>query len=175
MRFVDPSGLIVWPYTDTHRNRNAHNKCPKKAPTKGTCAGKLKDDKGNEWFPDYPTGAAEFHGGNNGFRRPDPDGSGGGFQCFYDWGSDYPIFIELLTPKELILCRRFSRHRTLTQCLNVSKPNTTSIGRPQKATLTSSRLVISDAHEGLKAAAKVLSTTWQRCRVHFLRCPRRLG
>jgi len=32
------------------------------------------------------------------------------------------------------------------------------------------RLVISDAHEGLKAAAaKVLKATWQRCRVHFLR------
>lgn len=32
------------------------------------------------------------------------------------------------------------------------------------------RLVISDAHEGLKAAAaKVLQATWQRCRVHFLR------
>jgi putative transposase len=32
------------------------------------------------------------------------------------------------------------------------------------------RLVISDAHEGLKAAvAKVLNATWQRCRVHFLR------
>lgn len=32
------------------------------------------------------------------------------------------------------------------------------------------KLVISDAHEGLKAAvAKVLKTTWQRCRVHFLR------
>ena len=32
------------------------------------------------------------------------------------------------------------------------------------------KLVISDAHEGLKAAAaKVLSSTWQRCRVHFLR------
>ena len=31
-------------------------------------------------------------------------------------------------------------------------------------------LVISDAHEGLKAAAaRVLSTTWQRCRVHFMR------
>ncbi|MBC4019407.1 IS256 family transposase [Siccirubricoccus deserti] len=30
------------------------------------------------------------------------------------------------------------------------------------------RLVISDAHEGLKAAvAKVLRATWQRCRVHF--------
>ena len=30
------------------------------------------------------------------------------------------------------------------------------------------KLVISDAHEGLKAAAsKVLKTTWQRCRVHF--------
>ncbi|QCG94851.1 hypothetical protein E6C67_13420 [Azospirillum sp. TSA2s] len=32
------------------------------------------------------------------------------------------------------------------------------------------RLVISDAHEGLKAAiSQVLSATWQRCRVHFLR------
>ncbi|HMT22129.1 MAG TPA: IS256 family transposase [Promineifilum sp.] len=32
------------------------------------------------------------------------------------------------------------------------------------------KLVISDAHEGLKAAVtKVLSATWQRCRVHFLR------
>ena len=32
------------------------------------------------------------------------------------------------------------------------------------------KLVISDAHEGLKAAiARVLSATWQRCRVHFMR------
>lgn len=32
------------------------------------------------------------------------------------------------------------------------------------------RLVISDAHEGLKAAiAKVLTASWQRCRVHFVR------
>jgi putative transposase len=32
------------------------------------------------------------------------------------------------------------------------------------------RLVISDAHEGLKAAiARVLNATWQRCRVHFMR------
>jgi putative transposase len=32
------------------------------------------------------------------------------------------------------------------------------------------KLVISDAHEGLKAAAaKVLHATWQRCRVHFMR------
>jgi putative transposase len=32
------------------------------------------------------------------------------------------------------------------------------------------RHLISDAHEGLKAAArKVLGTTWQRCRVHFMR------
>jgi len=35
------------------------------------------------------------------------------------------------------------------------------------------KLVISDAHEGLKTAvAKVLHASWQRCRVHFLRnCP----
>ena len=32
------------------------------------------------------------------------------------------------------------------------------------------KLVISDSHEGLKAAAaKVLKATWQRCKVHFLR------
>jgi putative transposase len=32
------------------------------------------------------------------------------------------------------------------------------------------KLVISDAHEGLKAAvAKVLPASWQRCRVHFMR------
>jgi len=32
------------------------------------------------------------------------------------------------------------------------------------------KLVISDAHEGIKAAVtKVLSATWQRCRVHFMR------
>ncbi|MGZ3329962.1 MAG: IS256 family transposase [Xanthobacteraceae bacterium] len=32
------------------------------------------------------------------------------------------------------------------------------------------KLMISDAHEGLKAAAaKVLKASWQRCRVHFLR------
>jgi transposase-like protein len=30
--------------------------------------------------------------------------------------------------------------------------------------------VISDAHEGIKAAvAKVLHASWQRCRVHFMR------
>jgi transposase-like protein len=32
------------------------------------------------------------------------------------------------------------------------------------------KLVISDAHEGLKAAiTRVLCATWQRCRVHFMR------
>jgi putative transposase len=32
------------------------------------------------------------------------------------------------------------------------------------------KLVISDAHEGIKAAvSKLLSSTWQRCRVHFMR------
>ena len=32
------------------------------------------------------------------------------------------------------------------------------------------KLVISDAHEGLKAAiVRVLSTSWQRCRVHVMR------
>ncbi len=32
------------------------------------------------------------------------------------------------------------------------------------------RLVVSDAHEGLKAAlARILEASWQRCRVHFMR------
>ena len=32
------------------------------------------------------------------------------------------------------------------------------------------KLVISDAHEGLKAAiAKIMHASWQRCRVHFMR------
>lgn len=32
------------------------------------------------------------------------------------------------------------------------------------------KLVISDSHEGIKAAsAKTLKATWQRCRVHFMR------
>ena len=32
------------------------------------------------------------------------------------------------------------------------------------------KLVVSDAHEGIKAAvSKVLWATWQRCRVHFMR------
>jgi transposase-like protein len=32
------------------------------------------------------------------------------------------------------------------------------------------KLVVSDAHDGLKAAiAKILCATWQRCRVHFMR------
>jgi len=36
--------------------------------------------------------------------------------------------------------------------------------------LRGTKLVISDAHEGLKTAiSKVLSATWQRCRVHFMR------
>ncbi|ORE91092.1 transposase for insertion sequence element IS1081 [Stappia sp. 22II-S9-Z10] len=36
--------------------------------------------------------------------------------------------------------------------------------------LSGVKLVVSDAHEGIKAAtARVLSTTWQRCRVHFQR------
>ena len=36
--------------------------------------------------------------------------------------------------------------------------------------LRGAKLVISDAHEGLKAAiGKVPSATWQRCRVHFMR------
>ena len=39
-----------------------------------------------------------------------------------------------------------------------------------RRSLRGAKLVISDAHEGLNAAiTKVLSATWQRCRVHFMR------
>ena len=39
-----------------------------------------------------------------------------------------------------------------------------------KRGLRGSKLVISDAHEGLKAAIRrVLGSTWQRCRVHWMR------
>lgn len=39
-----------------------------------------------------------------------------------------------------------------------------------KRGLSGIKLVISDAHEGLKAAiTRVLKATWQRCRVHFMR------
>ena len=39
-----------------------------------------------------------------------------------------------------------------------------------KRGLSGVRMVVSDAHQGLKAAvAKVLGATWQRCRVHFMR------
>jgi len=31
------------------------------------------------------------------------------------------------------------------------------------------KLVISDAHEGLKASITRVGATWQRCRVHFMR------
>ena len=32
------------------------------------------------------------------------------------------------------------------------------------------KLVVSDAHEGIRAAvAKIMHASWQRCRVHFLR------
>lgn len=43
--------------------------------------------------------------------------------------------------------------------------------RPESATYSTPRkLVISDSHEGIKAAvAKVLKEIWQRCRVHFMR------
>lgn len=44
------------------------------------------------------------------------------------------------------------------------------LGELVRRGLSGVKLVISDAHEGIKAAtARVLSTTWQRCRVHFQR------
>ncbi|CCG09018.1 Transposase, mutator type [Pararhodospirillum photometricum DSM 122] len=52
-------------------------------------------------------------------------------------------------------------------------PLTIAVGKypgPARRGLRGVKLVVSDAHEGLKAAiAKVLNATWQRCRVHFMR------
>jgi len=42
--------------------------------------------------------------------------------------------------------------------------------QPRPARPQSVKLVISDAHEGLKSAiARVLNASWQRCRIHFMR------
>ncbi len=44
------------------------------------------------------------------------------------------------------------------------------LGSLNRRGLRGVKLVISDSHEGIKAAAcKVLKATWQRCRVHFMR------
>lgn len=46
----------------------------------------------------------------------------------------------------------------------------TSLRKLARRGLRGVKLVISDAHEGGKAAvSKVLTATWQRCRVHFMR------
>jgi transposase-like protein len=47
---------------------------------------------------------------------------------------------------------------------------TTFLRKLARRGLRGVKLVVSDSHEGIKAAvSKVLSTTWQRCRVHFMR------
>ena len=54
--------------------------------------------------------------------------------------------------------------------LSLSKGWTDFLRSLSRRGLRGVKLVISDAHEGLKAAAaKVLGATWQRCRVHFMR------
>ena len=46
----------------------------------------------------------------------------------------------------------------------------TFLKRLVKRGLTGVKLVVSDAHEGLKhAIGRVLGSTWQRCRVHWMR------
>jgi putative transposase len=45
-----------------------------------------------------------------------------------------------------------------------------------KRSLRGVKLVVSDAHEGLKGAiARVLGAAWQRCRVHTIRAQWRIG
>ena len=47
---------------------------------------------------------------------------------------------------------------------------TTFLRKLTRRGLRGVKLVVSDAHEGIKAAvSKVLTATWQRCRVHFMR------
>ena len=47
---------------------------------------------------------------------------------------------------------------------------TTFLRKLARRGLRGVKLVISDAHEGIKAAvSKVLNASWQRCRVHFMR------
>jgi len=47
---------------------------------------------------------------------------------------------------------------------------TTFLRKLARRGLRGVKLVVSDAHEGIKVAvSKVLATTWQRCRVHFMR------
>lgn len=47
---------------------------------------------------------------------------------------------------------------------------TTFLRKLARRGLRGVKLVVSDAHEGIKATvAKVLNATWQRCRVHFMR------
>ena len=47
---------------------------------------------------------------------------------------------------------------------------TTFLRKLARRGLRGVKLVVSDAHEGIKAAvAKILTATWQRCRVHFMR------
>jgi transposase-like protein len=62
--------------------------------------------------------------------------------------------------------------RNYTTCEDANEPFWTSFLRSLvKRGLAGTRLVISDAHEGFKAAITrtMAGATWQRCRVHFMR------
>jgi len=65
------------------------------------------------------------------------------------------------------------RHEVLGMDIGPSEAETFWTGFLRKLArrgLRGVKLVISDAHEGIKASvAKVLTATWQRCRVHFMR------
>ena len=54
--------------------------------------------------------------------------------------------------------------------LSLSKGWTGFLRKLARRGLRGVKLVVSDAHEGIKAAiSKIFTTTWQRCRVHFMR------
>jgi len=54
--------------------------------------------------------------------------------------------------------------------LRASRQGSALLRKLKRRGLAGVKLVISDAHEGIKAAvARVFQVTWQRCRVHFMR------
>src|SRR6476660_7579949 len=54
--------------------------------------------------------------------------------------------------------------------LSLSKGWTAFLRKLARRGLRGVKLVVSDAHEGIKAAvSRIFTATWQRCRVHFMR------
>ena len=78
---------------------------------------------------------------------------------------------EVLGRSALLTSRRGIGHSPMDIGPSEAEPFWTAFLRKlRQRGLRGVKLVISDAHEGIKtAAAKTLSASWQRCRVHFAR------